>query len=241
MFEELLAHPAVQAAAAPFAAALVVAIALRRSRFVGLAIAAAFVTVVALTIGFSLEPLTGSRKMVLAALAATLVAVLLEVAVPRATRAQRAVLAAAVGAAGVWVVLRVLLRQDGGAALAAGLAAAAYMALLVDGAHGLRHDALRGAALALGLGIAAAVLGFLGASAWLAQVGTALAAGAAAVLLVLVVGRSRPAAGWTLVLPASVVAGLVGLLAVFTGNLSWYAVLPPLALPWLLSLQPRRP
>jgi hypothetical protein len=49
---------------APLLAALCVAVALRRSRLLGLAVGAAFATVIMRTIGFTFESLTSSRKMV---------------------------------------------------------------------------------------------------------------------------------------------------------------------------------
>ena len=78
----------------------------------------------------------------------------------------------------------------------------------------------------------------MGASALLAQIGIAVAAGSGAMLLVLMFGRQRASAGWTLVIPAAVIAGLVGLLAVFTGSLPWFCLLPTLAIPWATRLVP---
>ena len=66
----------------------------------------------------------------------------------------------------------------------------------------------------------------------MAQAGIAIGASAGAVLLIqMLTGKPAPL-GWTLALPANVVAGLVGLLAVFTGALPWYCLLPTLAIPW---------
>ena len=235
-----LNHPAVQAGVAPFIAALVIAILLRRSRFVGLAIVAAFAAMLALTIGFSFESLTSTRKLVLVALAAAAIATGFDAAGMRATQTRCAVLAAAAGAACVWVVLRVLLQQDTGAALLGGAGSAVYMAALVGSLYPvLRGSARRAATGALLLGGAAGVLAFFGASAWLAQAGISLAAGAGAVLLVLVVARVHTPASWTLLLPVTVGAGLICLIPVFTGELPWYGALAPLVLAWLPALGPR--
>ncbi len=237
MSDDWLSHPAVQAGLLPFVVALAVAALLRRNRFVGLAICAAFVTLLAVTIGFSFESLTATRKMVLAGLAATVAAVGLDMAEVGRKRVWRAAVAAAAGAAGVWTLWRVLQQQSMSAALLGGASAAVYMAVLVEGAGRLHGSAVRSASAAVLLGAAAAGAAFFGASAWLAQAGVALAAGAAALLLVCLVWRTplpRPA-GWLTCYPVSVVAGLICLLAVFVGALSWYAILPVPVLPWLLS------
>jgi hypothetical protein len=65
--DDLLSHPAYQAAGLPFVVALVLAVLLRRSRQLGLPIAAAFACAVALTMGFGLESLTSLKKLVLVA------------------------------------------------------------------------------------------------------------------------------------------------------------------------------
>jgi len=235
-----ISHPAVQAAAAPFVVALILAALLKRRRLIGLAIGGAFVTVVMLAIGLSFESLTSVRKMVLAGIAATLLVLPLELGRVLPTPRVRAALAGAAALAGVWVVLRVLQQQETGAALTAGLAAAVFMAALVESNQAVRDDTVHAAASALALGLGVAALAVLGASALLAQVGVAIAAGAGATLLVQMIMGRRAACGWTLAWPASVVAGLVGLLSVFTGELRWYTLLPLLAVPWAVRALPQR-
>lgn len=235
-----LAHPAVQSALAPFLVALALSTGLQRKRLVGLAIGAAFFTVVVLTIGVSFESFTSVRKMVLVGAAATLLVLPLELGRVTPSPRVRAALAGAAALAGVWVVLRVLQQRETAAGWGAGMAAAAFMGGLVASTQAVRDDTLRASASALALGLGAGALGLLGASALLAQVGIAVAAGAAATLLVpLLTGRAA-APGWTLAWPASVVTGLVGLLAVFTGELRWYCLLPLLVVPWAARAVPRR-
>jgi hypothetical protein len=237
--EDLLANPGVQAALAPFLAAFAAAAALRHARFLGLAVALAFAVVVALTIGYSFETLTATRKMVLAGLASALLLPVLELRRVAPSAAVRTALAAAAAAAAVWMIWRVLQQQDASRAALHGIAAAAYMALLLESSLRAATDEVRAATISIVLGLAAGALALLGASALLAQVGIALAAGAAAVLLVHMIGLSRGPAGWTLALPGTTIAGLVGLLAVFTGALPWFCLLPTLAIPWATRLVPR--
>ncbi len=112
------------------------------------------------------------------------------------------------------------------------------MIVLVASGFAVREDPVRSASAALLLGLGAGVLSLLGASVTLTQVGIAIGAGAGAVLLVQMVTGRRAPAGWTLTLPATVVAGLLGLLSVFTGELRWYYLVPLLAVPWAARLVP---
>lgn len=236
--EQLLANPAVQAGVAPFLAALLVSAPLRRTRWLGVAIGVGFAVVIFLTVGFSFESLTSMRKLVLMGLGATVVALALEGAQVEARPAVRAAVAAAVAMGAVWVVLRVLQQQETGRALLGGLGAGLYLATLVESTRRISADPIRACACALALGLGVGALALLGASALLAQIGIAIGAGAGATLLVQMLGGQRAPAGWTLALLASVVAGLVGLLAVFTGSLPWYCLLPTLAVPWAARLVP---
>ncbi len=102
LIDTLLNHPAVQAGVAPFVVALMVAASLQRSRLLGLAIGAALVTVIALTIGFSFESLTSMRKMVLAGLIASALVLPLELTSTGPGPRVRWTVAVAAGLAGVW-------------------------------------------------------------------------------------------------------------------------------------------
>jgi hypothetical protein len=236
--EDLLNHPAIQAGIAPFAVALAVAALAFRSRLLGLALGAAFATMVALALGFSVDPLTSMRKMVLVGLAAGVLVLPLELTSVQPVPRVRAALAAAAGLAGVWVVWRVLQQREIGPAIGGGAAAAVYMAAMVESGFSVRDDAVRSSSAALMLGLGMGVLALLAPSVTLMLVGVAMGAGAgAALLLQMVTGRRAPP-GWTLTLPATVVVGLVGLLSVLTSGLQWYQLLPLLAVPWATLLVP---
>jgi len=228
---DLLDNPAMQSGVVPFFVALVLAAVLRRTGLLALAIGGALVAVAVLTLGFSFDSLTAARKMVLVGLGASLLVIPLELAAVPPRWELRAALAGAAGLASVWVLWRVLQRMDPGFALLAGLAAASYVAALAGSVFAVREDPVRGASAAWVLGLAMGVLCLLGASVTLMQVGIAISAGAGATLL-LQATSGRPAPGWTLAWPAAGVAGLLGLLSVFTGELAWYCLLPLLAVPW---------
>lgn len=239
--DELLQNPAVQAGVAPFVAALVAAGLLMRTRFLGLAQIVGLTALVALAIGFSFESLTSTRKLVLVGLFTLFPLLLLELKDWSMRPVARSAVALLAGLAAVWVVLRVLQQKETATALLAGAASALYLAALVESTLRVGSDTVRGAATGLVLGLASGALALLGASALLAQVGIAVGAAAGATLLVQMIASRRAPAGATLSLPASVVAGLVGLLAVFTGSLPWYCLLLTLAIPWAARLVPAGP
>lgn len=230
--DDWLNNPAVQAGVVPFLVALIVSACLQRTRLLGLAIGAGFLAAVALTMGFSFESLTSVRKLVLVSGAALLLVLLLEATATTGSVTARGMLAGASALASLWVVQRVLLQQEAGAVVLAGAAVVLYSAALVTSFHQVSGDPVRSAASALLLGLTAGALALLGASAQLAQLGIAIGASAGATLLVQMMAGKRAPVGWTLGLPASVGAGLIGLLAVFTGSLPWYCLLPTLAIPW---------
>jgi hypothetical protein len=234
--DELLANPAVQAAGAPFILALAVAATLRHTRLLGLAVAVAFAAVIGLTIGYSFESLTAVRKLVLVGLGVAPVILLLVWRRLDPPALLRSIFAAAAAASALWVLWRLLEQQEVQSAMVRGFAAAAYMALLVDASLRVGTDATRAASTSLILGLAAGALALVGASALLAQIGIAVAAGAGAVLLVRMADAHAARVEWTLALPAAVISGLVGLLAVFTGSLPWFALIPTLAIPWATRL-----
>ncbi len=236
--DELMQNPAVQAGVAPFVAALVVAGLTRKTRLLALSQIAGFAAVVALAIGFSFESLTSTRKLVLVGLLTLLPVLLLELKDWSSRPVARSVVALLAGLAAVWVVLRVLQQKETAAALLAGAASALYLFLLVESTLRVSSDSVRGAAAGLVLGLASGALALLGASALLAQVGIAVGAAAGAALLVQMIAGVRSPVGATLSLPASVIAGLVGLLAVLTGSLPWFCLLPTLAIAWATRLVP---
>ena len=235
---DLLNNPAVQAGVAPFVVALVAAVMLHRTRLLGLAIGAGFLTVVFLALGFSIESMTSVRKMIVSGAAATVLVLVIEAVKLDAKPVIRAVFAAAAAAAAIWVIWRVLQQFETKGLLVACAGAVIYMAVLVESGNRIGGDSVRSASAALMLGLASGVLALLGASASLAQVGIAVGASAGAVLLVQMLTGKHAPTGWTLALPANVIAGLVGLLAVFTGGLTWYSLIPTLGIPWATRVVP---
>ncbi|MBC7438212.1 MAG: hypothetical protein H7332_19330 [Bdellovibrionales bacterium] len=230
---ELLNNPAVQAGVVPFLVALALAWPLSFTRFTALAAGVAFAATVALVIGFSFPPSTSMQKLVLVVLLGVALIIPFELSASRLGSARlRLLLAGAAGVGVLWVMSRLLLQQETLPALLAGGAAALYAALLVYAGSNAAPDPVPSAAAAWVLALGSGVLALLSASALLAQLGICMAAAAGAVLLVLVFRGLGVQASRTLALPAHLAAALIGPLAVATGSLPWYGLVPLLALPW---------
>src|SRR6266705_6169758 len=100
--QEMLANPAVQGGLAPFVAALIVAAFLAPFRLGGLAIVAAFATAVYFIDGFTFEPLTATRKIILLGLAAPVAGIVIDFAF-RPTRLAASALPLPGAAAAAWI------------------------------------------------------------------------------------------------------------------------------------------
>ena len=243
---DLLNNPAVQAAAIPFIVALALAFMLAGTRYLALAVVSGLAVVLALTIGFSFEPFTSVKKLIVAVFAFTAAGVALEAAGLGARRAVVAALAGAAGLAGLWVLQRVLQQLEPAAAWTAAIGAFAITVAITGSAISAgANSSLRGAVVGACLGWGSGVLALLGASALLAQLGLAVGTASAAVALVQMLrGRDAPL-GWTVVVPAAVAAAAIGVLASATGELRWYCLLPlpfaPLAALWVPTGSLRRP
>src|SRR5260221_13951449 len=108
--DELLSNPAVQAGAAPFLAGLAVAFALRPLKLGGLAVIAGFLVTLYFVQGFQFTPLTATRKMIVAVIAASLIGILIDFAF-KPTRLGAALLALAAGGVALWAFGPVLLQR----------------------------------------------------------------------------------------------------------------------------------
>jgi hypothetical protein len=207
--QTLLENPAVQAAAAPFLVALVLAFILRRWQPVwqGLALMAGVLVAVWLTTGLSFQPLTSTRKIILCSLGLPFLALLFD-GIGRSARGRVAamlpslVAAPLLASAAIWVAWPVLSRQHGWAfwamagqvAVYAMVIAWALLSLLPgrsQAAESERNNAQQlvtarfaqqgGAILALAMGTGAAAV--IGASALYGQLAFAVAASTGALLL----------------------------------------------------------
>ena len=221
--EQFLNHPAVQAGAAPFIAAFVVALALHRLRLGGLAVVTAFATAVWLISDFNFTPLTATRKIILLGLCSAVVGVLVDFAF-KPTRIGAGLLAIAGGLAALWVFYPVLSQKDLAQAMLPGAVAVLLSGWLVGSmAFLLAERPVQTASAGLMLGIGAGALAILGASASFGQYGIALGAGAGAFLLVLMLTGRAHVAGAVFALPAALISALLVAGTMILAQLPWFA------------------
>ncbi len=222
--DRLLASPEFQALA-PFVAALVLLAVLRKapSGWNALALTGGLAVIVALVNGLTVEPLTGTRKIMILALAAAPVGLLVATVLHGRARMLTYVVLCVAG--GAWVFWTVLARKDELAMALFGGGAVAYLAWLTAAMYALRAQPLAAgaAATALALGTGASVL--LSASALLGQLGLALGAAAGAFLLFAAFLRDQHA-GAAFTLTAALGAGLIGFAGLLFAKLDWLVLLP---------------
>ena len=244
--EQLLARPELQSAVIPFIVGLVVAAGLRKitvSAWIW-ALFAAFLCSALLINGATLTPLTGTRKIILLALGACLVAGL-GAFVIRSVNLQRQAATGLVILSMLWIFGTLSTRADN---KAIAIFTAGALVLILFTAWGLdrcrKHEAQLHAA-GFGLLLATGLCATLGSSALLGQLSLALAAGCGGLFLawVLLPGQSggellhgRPLA----ILPYLMPAATIGLAAVIFASLPWYALAPLAAIPLATSLVPYR-
>ncbi|MCJ0766146.1 hypothetical protein [Variovorax terrae] len=225
---ELLSHPAMQAAVVPFVVALVVA-SFWRGRFAALAVTGGFAACVAFTVGWDLEPLSSARKLELVVVAAGAVSLVLGFLPARRGRLLGVVLPALAATAACWVGWNLMKQMEVPNMLLAIAGAAVFVAALVYLSNGL-PDARIAQASAAVLAWAAGALALLGASAVLSLFSLSAGSASAAVFGLQLLLRRRDLRPWD-ALPASVTAALVALLSCLSGGVPWYALLPLLAVP----------
>lgn len=234
---EWSADPVFQSAIAPFAVALIASLLLYRGgwQWAALSVALGFMAAAWLIMDFRFQPLTSTRKIVLLGIVAAGAG--LALGVYRGGRRARLVLLGIGGAAAVlWVVWPVLARREGAALWMLAGGAALYGGWLVAAMDGIRGHALRAGVTSLSLALGAGLSVVLGASAYLGQLASAVAAAAGGYLLVAVFFRALPA-GAALTLPAAVLCATVSFAGTVYAKLPWF-VLPILATIPLLARVP---
>lgn len=234
--QALLDDPMVQAGAAPFLVALVVACLLLSTRVAWLAIVAGVATTIALSTGIGFTPLSASRKIVLLLLLAPVAALAIDALRP-SLRALPAGVAAIAGLAGAWVFASVLAQRDAADAWALGGGMALFVASLVGLTLRLRDDGPAAGAAALGLGLAVGVSAILSASLGNMLNGVALAASAAALLLIQFIANRQVWPGWLGALGVGLPAALFAAATFVLAELRW----PALVLLMLVPIAARAP
>jgi len=242
--EQLLSRPEIQSAVVPFLIALVFYFGLQKltaSAWLW-ALLAAFLASAALINGFTLTPLTGTRKIILLVIASFFTATLLPWVMP-SRNLQRRFTTIVCQIALLWVFWAVLKRMDS-ASMVLFLAGTISLVLVSEWlfARIVEQPAqLHGAgvSLLLGVGLSATAA----ASALLGQLALALAAASGGAFLGWVLtgsaGRSQTNHPVT-VLPYVLAPALLGVAAVIFARLPWYALIPLTSIPLAISLVPQK-
>jgi hypothetical protein len=242
--DDFLSKPEFQSAVIPFIVGLLFYFSLRKlSAYAwGWAIFSAFLISATLINGFTLTPLTGTRKIILLILASFIIIALVRQLITN-SNLQRMLLPVLGVAALIWVFWKVLIRMDvlGVTAFLAGGVGLLLWLLWAFDRVGNEDARLHGAgfSLLLGTGLAATA----GASALLGQLTLSLAAASGGIFLAWVlVGKASGsgsscgiAGGFTYALAAA----LLGLAAVMFARLPWYTLIPLAAIPFVTGLVPK--
>lgn len=226
--QDLLQNPMVQAGIAPLVVALVVALALWRTRHAWVAAVAAYAVAMSLSSGISFSPLTAGRKVMLVVLLSPLLGAAIDRFGPARLRALPTVLGGLGALATLWVFASLLAQREGFDRLLAGAGLAAFVGGFVALSLRLREQgaAAGGHGIAAGLGVGVAAL--LSASVGYLTGGVALAAGTGALVLLQFVWLRASAPGYTGMLPLALAPALFASATVMLAQLPWYA-LPLLA------------
>ena len=231
--DELLANPAIQAAAVPFIAALMVGLLLKPVGWywAGLAVIAGFYASVSLITGFEFTPLTSTRKLVLIGMCAATAGLALDYLAAK-PRQLYPLLAALGGGSVLWLIWPPLMRMEGAALWMYGAGSLAYVVWMVLSLEALRNRTLRAVTALVSLGLGTGIAALMGASALLGQLASALAAATGAFLLLSVFKRTLPV-GLLMLLPAALLSGLIGVSAMTYAKLPWHSLLVLAIIPLL--------
>lgn len=237
MLEAWLDNPMFQSAIVPFTIAFLAAALLRPlgGWVAGLGFAAAFYSAVWIIVGFQFLPLTSTRKLLLAGLAAVVVGLLIEL-LPRSFDKLRPwTLGAAAAGVALWLIWPMVPRREGMELWLLVIPALAYAAWLVGGVDTLRDKPVATVVACLALAIGTGVSALLGSSALLGQLGGAVAAAVGAFALVyLIRGEFAPKGGFSV--PVPLLCALIGIASVVFARLPWYSLLPLVLVPLLAQL-----
>jgi len=209
-----------QAGLAPFLAGFAVTLVLFKLRLGGLAAAAGFALTAWLIGEIQLEPLAVKRRLVLLALGAPVLGLVIDIAF-RPGRTTAYLLGVFFGCASLWVFGNVLMQRPPMIAFLFGGGIVFFVAWTVAFTAGLQDDSVRAGAsgLGLGLGVGTAALVLKATPFW--ELGLALGAASAGLLLAQALLGRRIDAGLVFCLTAGVLASLAAAAALLNSRLGW--------------------
>ncbi|MDH3689285.1 MAG: hypothetical protein OEU36_07370 [Gammaproteobacteria bacterium] len=232
----LLSYPEVQSVLLPFVVSLTSGLILKRWGWcwAGIGVLLGYLVATLPLNGFQFVPLTGTRKVIVLALAAGIFGLVID---PLQLKTRlRFTMFFAIGALAIaWIIWPVVSRKETlemSALLAGGLV---YCGWLAASLELLRQDSLRVASATVALGAGTGLAATLGATALLGQMGISVAAASGACLII-VVFSARNTADTVLTFAVGLVLGLLGYVAFVFARLPWFALLPLALVPVVARL-----
>jgi len=242
MIEQLLSWPEIQSAAVPFVVAFVAYFGLRKvtERAWIWALLAAFVAAAGLIYGFTVTPLTATRKIILLVIASFFVAALMPLVMSR-QNLQRRISTIISQLALLWVFWAVVARMQSSDMVLFLVGSISLVLVLEDLFDRVADNPAKlhsaGLSLLLGVGLSATAA----ASALLGQLALALAAASGGAFLAwiltgnLTVNQTKQS---ITTLPYVMAPALLGVAAVIFARLPWYALIPLVSIPLVVNLVP---
>jgi len=221
--EALLTRPEVQSAAAPLLVALAVGLVLRAfgRPWPLLGAVAGFLATAWLVNGLQFTPLTGTRKIIVIAVAAGVAGIFLDL-MPRLRGRLVWLVLLSTGAA-LWLIWRVLVRREGVDLIVVGAPAVAYVVWLTLSLDVGRRREIPTLAAGLALALGTGAVNMLGSSALLGQLAFGLGAAIGGVFLLVVFWKDS-VAGAVFTVPAGILTGLLGYAGYSFAKVPWYAL-----------------
>ncbi|KPJ93203.1 MAG: hypothetical protein AMJ53_07840 [Gammaproteobacteria bacterium SG8_11] len=237
--DSIMSHPAIQSGIIPFIAAFVVIVIFGKTKpvLMGLAAIVAFIAAVFLVTGFSLSPLTSTKKIILIAYIAAILGLGVDLAGEK-LNPYRAYVHAIFSLFGVmalvWVIWPVISREraQNPVSIAAGLSV--YVAWIIFGVSTLRQKKAQISAAVFAVAMGTAVVSIIGATALYGQLAAPFAAATGAWLLFFLFAAQKAEFSTSFYITASVTCAMLGAAATVYANLPWltlalFALVPALA------------
>jgi len=234
----LLSHPAVQSGIIPFLVALPVILFLGITwpRFIGLAVIAAFTVTVGMVTGFSLTPITSTKKILLMTYCAAILGLFLDACGSRWTAYRHyfhGVFSVLAVLGFLWVIWPAVSREGSqySAAMLIGLCAYVFWIVIGISLAFKRPEQVSIAVFALAVGTA--IVCIVGATALYGQLAAPFAAATGAWLLVFLFSNRLDTFPMGFYLPATLICAVLGASATVYASLDWgslaiFALIPPL-------------
>ncbi len=221
--QNLLTYPEIQSGLIPFFIALIMGSIFRSNKFAlaGAGVILGFIVTALLLNGLDFSPLNGTRKIILAGIAALIVAVFFQIYLTT-WRYRQATLVTIGILAFLWVSWPVLMRIEGVSKWAVAVGCSAYVFWHIVMLDSLKEKPLRASSSVLALGLGTGFSAVLGASALYGQLSMSMGAAAGALLCLLLFTQFK--SGLLLTYPAGLLLGLFGTATLLFADLPWVAL-----------------